>query len=218
MAYTEPGETRGKVLAFVRERLGAGSPPSVREVQEAFGFRSVQSAREHLEALVAEGHLTKEPHKARAYRLARVRPGAGRGGAAAAADVHAIPILGRVAAGRLTTAVEDIQGTVNVASRTPADRLFALRVKGDSMKDAGILAGDVVIVRRQPDAVTGDIVVALVGDEATVKTLHADGPRIELRPANPAYDPIVPDPADADSFAILGKVVEVRRCYEGSPA
>ena len=205
MAYSEPGETRGRVLAFVRDRLAAGSPPTVREVQEAFGFRSVQSAREHLEALVAEGRLAKEPHKARAYRL----PGG------AAAPVVSIPLLGRVAAGGLTTAIEDAEGMLAVQSRTPRERLFALRVKGDSMRDAGILAGDVVIVRQQSTAERGDIVVALSGDEATVKTFRIVKGRVELHPANPAYEPIVPDASDGERFSILGKVIEVRRSYEG---
>lgn len=204
MAYSEPGETRGRVLAFVRDRLAAGSPPTVREVQEAFGFRSVQSAREHLEALVAEGRLAKEPHKARAYRL----PGR------AATPVVSIPLLGRVAAGALKTAIEDPQGTLTVQSRTPAEQLFALRVKGESMRDAGILPGDIAIVRQQSTAEPGDIVVALVGDEATVKTFARNRGRVELRPANPAFEPIVPR-GDAP-FSILGKVIEVRRSYEDS--
>ncbi len=112
MAYSEPGETRSRVLAFVRDRLAQGSPPTVREVQEAFGFRSVQSAREHLEALVAQGLLAKEPHKARAYRM----PGA------AAAPVVSVPLLGRVAAGPFTTAVEDAEGMLAVRSR-PRSRM-----------------------------------------------------------------------------------------------
>jgi repressor LexA len=205
MAYSEPGETRKKVLAFVCDRLAAGSPPSVREVQEAFGFRSVQSAREHLEGLVAEGRLAKEPHKARAYRM----PGG------AGAPVVSIPLLGRVAAGVLTAAVEDLEGTLTVQSRTPRERLFALRVKGESMRDAGILPGDVVIVRQQPGAESGDIVVALVGDEATVKTFRMNRGRVELRPANPAFAPIVLDDSSGERLSILGKVVEVRRSYEG---
>ncbi len=206
MAYSEPGETRGRVLAFVRDRLAAGSPPTVREVQVAFGFRSVQSAREHLETLVAEGHLVKAPHKARAYRLPLEQ---------GATPLHSIPLLGRVAAGALTTAVEDAEGMVVVQSRSPRERLFALRVKGESMRDAGILSGDIVIVRQQPDAEPGDIVVALVGDEATVKTFRRNRGRVELHPANPAFQPIVPEASDAERFSILGKVIEVRRSYEG---
>ncbi len=203
MAYSEPGKTRARVLAFMRDRLAAGSPPTVREVQEAFGFRSVQSAREHLEALVAQGHLAKEPHKARAYRL----PAGG------AAPVHSIPLIGRVAAGALAAAIENPEGMIAVRSRAPRERLFALRVKGESMRDAGILPGDVVIVREQPTAEPGDIVVALVGDEATVKTLRIKRGRVELHPANPAFEPIVP--RGDEPLSILGKVIEVRRSYEG---
>jgi repressor LexA len=98
-----------------------------------------------------------------------------------------------------------------VQTRRAPGELFSLRVRGDSMKDAGILDGDVVVVRRQPRADVGDIVVALVGDEATVKRFRVKRGRIELHPANDAYQPIVPEPGDVK---ILGKVVEVRRVLE----
>ena len=100
-----------------------------------------------------------------------------------------------------------------VQSAKPRDELFALRVRGESMRDAAILPGDVVIVHRQESAASGEIVVALVEDEATVKRLKLRAGRIELHPANPAFDPIVPD---ADRVQILGKVIEVRRYLEGS--
>ena len=173
-------------------------------MQEHFGFRAVQSARAHLEALVRDGLLDKEPGKARGYRLP-----AGSGH-----PTVLIPLVGHVQAGALTTAVEDPEGFVAVQSSAGRGELFALRVRGDSMRDAAILPGDVVIVHRQDTARSGDIVVALVEDEATVKRLkvHAAG-RIELHPANPAFDPITPAP---DQVRILGKVIEVRRYLEGS--
>jgi len=191
------------VLRFVSERLLSGLPPTVREVQQAFGFRSVQTAREHLDALVAERRLTREPGKSRGLRL----PGDGR------PPLALVPLLGRVQAGALTAAAEDIEGHVPVRSRRPAGELFALRVRGASMSGAGILDGDVVIVRRQPAATSGDIVVALVGDEATVKRLRLRGGRAELHPENPAFPVIVPP---AGELAVLGKVVEVRRFLEPS--
>lgn len=199
----KPGETRERVYRFVRERLADGLPPTVREVQKAFGFKAVQTAREHLERLVTEGRLLKRT------------AGAARGYSLPAHDSVKVPslmvpILGRVQAGALSAAVEDREGEIPVWAKSP-DGLFCLRVRGDSMKDAGILNGDIVVVRSQPAADSGEIVVALVGDEATVKTLRIRRNRIELHPENPDFEPIIPPP---DECSILGKVVEVRRFFE----
>jgi repressor LexA len=200
------GSSREQVFAFVRERLLAGRPPTVREVQAELGFRAVESARAHLSALVDEGRLAKEPGRARGYRL----PGtAAHGGA-----THLVPLLGRVPAGNPVTAVEEVEGHIPALTRDTGEGLFALRVHGDSMQGAGILDGDVVVVRRQPGATSGDIVVALVGEEATVKRLHLRGRHVELHPENPAFDPIVPDPSE---FRLLGRVVEIRRYLDGPP-
>lgn len=206
MGRTPPGQTRERVFRFVRERLLAGVPPTVREVQERFGFRSVQTAREHLEQLVAEGRLDKRQGKARGYRLP-VGPGQ-------APPTVLVPLVGHVQAGALSEAIELPEGYVPAQARRDAGDLFALRVRGESMRDAGILHDDVVIVRRQPTARSGEIVVALVGDEATVKRLHRRGSRLELHPANEAFEPIVL--SGADEVTLLGKVVEVRRTLEGS--
>ena len=111
-------------------------------------------------------------------------------------------------AGSLDLAVEELEGYLPMQSRHQADELFALRVSGESMTGAGILPGDLVVVRRQRTARSGEIVVALVGDEATVKRLHLRGKRVELQPANPDYEPIVVGPRE---LKLLGKVVEVRR-------
>jgi repressor LexA len=201
---TPPGQTRRQVLKFVRERLLAGRPPTVREVQEAFRFRSVQSAREHLEALVAEGKLVKEGGIARGYRLP---PTLMLGSPAL------VPLLGRVQAGDLTAAIEEPDGGyISVQVPSLDEGLFALRVRGESMKGAGILPGDVVVVRRQSAASSGDIVVALVGDDATVKRLRRVRGRAELHPANPEFAPIVPAQGE---LVILGVVIEVRRYLEG---
>lgn len=201
MGRTPAGQTREKVFRFVRDRLAGGRPPTVREVMEAFGFRSPQTAREHLDALLEEGRLKKEPGVARGFRL----PGRGE------APTVMVPLLGRVSAGPLNLAVEDLEGHLPVQTRRNPGELFSLRVRGDSMKDAGILDGDVVVVRQQPRADAGDIVVAMVGDEATVKRFRLKRGRIELHPENDAYTPIVPEPGDVK---ILGKVVEVRRTLE----
>lgn len=206
MSYTPSGRTREKVLRFVREKILAGRPPTVREVQAAFGFRAVQSARKHLETLVAEGRLVKEAGKSRGYGLP--------GGADAVRPTRLVPLVGRVQAGALTLAIEEPEGFLPISSRLPHDDLFALRVRGKSMTGAGILPGDIAVVRRQPSADSGDIVVALVEDEATVKTLRIRRGRVELHAQHPDFLPIVPSP---DALIILGKVVEVRRYLEELP-
>ena len=199
MGRTPTGETRNRVFAFVRTRLLAGQPPTVREVQEALGFRAVGTARQHLEALVAQGRLAVDRHKARGYRLPA---------STGAPPPALVPLLGHVPAGALAEAIEDPDGYLPVDASRPADDLFALRVRGESMTGAGILPGDLVIVRRQPTAASGDIVVAQVGDDATVKTFRPRGRQVELRPENPAFEPLL---LDASEVALLGKVVEVRR-------
>lgn len=206
-----PLPNRERVYRFVRERLLAGRPPTVREVQAELGFRAVESARAHLAALVEEGRLEKTPGAARGYRL----PGTSADGSASAGgsgSPRLVPLLGRVPAGDPVTAVEEVEGYLPVLGRVSGHGLFALRVRGESMRGAGILDGDVVVVRRQGTADSGDIVVALVGDEATVKRLRRNGRRVELQPENPLFDTIVPDPAE---FTLLGRVIEVRRSLDG---
>ncbi len=200
MAHTPPGRTRERVYRFVRERLLAGRCPTVREVQGEFGFRAVESARAQLAALVAEGRLEKDPG-ARGFRLPTRHERA-----------VSVPVVGHVAAGALTEAIEEADGFVAVHSRAPDGDLFALHVRGESMRDAAILDGDLVVVRRNPRPLSGRIVVARVEGEATVKTLRLVGGRVELHPANPDFRPIVPAP---DEVEILGEVVEVRRSLEG---
>ncbi len=207
------GETRERIYRFVRERLLAGRPPTVREVQEAAGLRAVESARTHLERLVADGRLTKEAGVSRGYRLPHGSEGELR--------PVLVPMVGRVQAGGLSAAIEDPDGHVAMTALprgVVADDLFALRVVGESMRDAGILDGDVVIVRRSGRLSSGrprdgHVVVASVGDDATVKTLrYGKDPRgrrrAELHPENPDFEVIVPARAD---FRILGRVIEVRR-------
>ena len=195
--FTPTGETRERVYRYVRQRLERGHPPTVREVQQEFGFRAVETARKHLERLVEEGRLDKRAGTARGYCLPVEEE----------VPSVLVPLLGRVAAGSLHEAIENREGSVAVEG-TSADGLFALRVEGESMVGAGILPGDVVVVRAQPTARSGDIVVALVDNEATVKTLRRKGRRVRLCPENPAFDPIEPP---VDRLSILGKVIEIRR-------
>lgn len=195
------GTIRSEVLAFVRGRLAAGLPPTVREVQQAFGFKAVESARQHLEALVAEGSLAKSPGRSRGYRLPV--------GGGPELNVRLIPQLGRVQAGGLREAIEDPEGWLAVEGPAAGAEMFALTVRGESMTGAGILPGDTVIVRRQDTARDGEIVVAQVRDEATVKRLRLRDGQIVLQPENPAFAPLIFAP-DTE-IRILGRVVEVRR-------
>jgi repressor LexA len=197
---TVRGQTRSEILKFMRARIVAGESPTVREVQQAFGFRAVESARAHLKRLVAAGELQHLPGLARGYRLPE-----------ALGTTTLVPLLGQVQAGALTDAIEDPEGYLPVQSSGAGEDLFALRIEGQSMSGVGILPGDLVVVRQQATAREGDVVVALVGDEATVKTLRFQGQQVVLQPENSAFEPILPEPG---AVQILGKVVEVRRYLE----
>lgn len=197
MPKTPPGETRGKVLHFVRRRLLLGRPPSIREVQEEFGFRSSATARQHLDALVELGALLHDVGQDRGYRL----PGVDIAGQ--------IPILGHVQAGALNHAVETADGYVPVDARY-VESCFALTVRGESMSGREIHDGDVVLVERDVPIRSGDVVVALVGEEATIKTYRKNGSTIILEAENPDYDNIIPS-AQGPEFRLLGRVFEVRK-------
>ena len=192
-------ERAGNILAFIqgftREN---GFPPTIREIGEAFRISSTNGVRYYLNMLEKGGHLK---------RSGRISRGIGPTAPVATAG---IPILGRVAAGQPILAEENHEGTIETAQMFGDPRgLFALKVRGDSMIDAGILAGDYVVVRHQGTANAGDIVVALVGDEATVKYYRPREDSVELVPANPKYEPIVV--AEETDFQILGTVRGVIR-------
>lgn len=208
MGRTPTGETREKIFVFMRDRLLSGRPPTVREIRDAFGFSATQTVHAHLRALVAQGRLeqdrTSDKGRSRGYRLSS-RPGEN-------GQVRLVPLLGRVQAGALTEAIEEPEGYLTVRTRRSSDELFGLRVRGESMVGAGILPGDVVVVRKQASADSGDIVVAMVEDEATVKRLSRAGGKILLLPENPEFAPIEPP---LGALLLLGKVIEVRRFLEG---
>ena len=164
-----------------------GSSPTIREIGDMASIASTNGVRYHLTRLERAGWIHRNPKLARGIQLLRdvetSRPQSRH-----REEPTGIPILGRVAAGGLTSAVEDIEGYVTLDEMFPArDDLFALRVKGQSMKDRGILDGDVVVVRKQQHAREGDAVVALVGDDATVKTFRRTADAIELVPENPDF-------------------------------
>lgn len=190
------------ILATVRRR---GYPPSVREIGEAVGLSSPSTVHSHLSALVEGGFLRRDPSKPRAievlempdeYELRR-------------APVRDVPLVGRIAAGSPILAEEDIEEIFPLPTQIVGnDPVFMLRVRGDSMIDAGIHDRDLVVIRRQPDAEEGDLVAALIdGEEATVKRFHREPGRIVLIAENPDYEPIVL----TGGVEIIGRVVAVIR-------
>jgi repressor LexA len=194
-----------RVLDFVARGTAAGRPPTIREIGAAFGWRSTGTVRDHLRALAAKGALRWDHGRARGL-VSRIPPNQKR---ETGNREPGIPLLGRVAAGSPLLSEEHIEGYLDIPAALGTGRAgtFALRVQGDSMADAGILDGDTVVVRKQDAARSGDIVVALVGGEATVKRLRLEARRAFLDPANPAYRPI---PVGADA-RVVGRVIGVWR-------
>jgi repressor LexA len=200
-----------EIWQFLAEYVDAhGYPPTVREIGDAVGLASPSTVHAHLANLERAGLLKRDPTKPRAIELVgRRREETPRG---RTASVSTLPLVGSIAAGSPLLAEEAIEDEIAVPEPLGRDADFLLRVKGDSMIEAGILDGDIVVVRKQADARAGEIVVALVGDdgsadEATVKTFHRerDG-RIRLEPENAALSPLYPDHVE-----ILGKVTGVFR-------
>jgi repressor LexA len=194
-------EAQEKVLGYIQKHLEEFSrPPTVREVMHFFNWNSPQSARKHLLALEEKGYLTREDHTARGLTLV---------------DNHetpeglVLPLIGRVAAGLPLLAEENREGSLIVDPSLAKGRktLFALNVKGDSMLNAHILPGDKIIVQQTTHAEPGEVVVALLEGEATVKTFRRSGHKVWLEPANPKYDNIYV--TEGTDFRIIGKVVGV---------
>lgn len=193
-------ETLDWVKGYIREH---GMPPTVREIGDAFGIKS-SSVFDLLAALERKGHLTRRNRSARSL----VVPGMERSGARAAE----VPIVGRIAAGGPIEAIEDVRGAIAVgADAVRGGTVYALKVAGDSMIDAGIMDGDYVIVRKQETADDGDIVVALIGSDATLKRFFREKDGVRLEPANSRMAPIH---VRSGEFAIQGKVVGVQRFLE----
>jgi repressor LexA len=200
-----------EVLAFVRsftERHGA--PPTVREIGERFGF-TARAAFDHLRALERKGMLHRRVTDKRVSRTLVLSDR----GQARRSGPREIPVLGRIAAGSPIFAEENREDSIPVRPEWFARKgedLFALRVRGESMIDAHIMDGDLVLVRRQDSAQPGDVVAALVDSEATVKTFAREGGAVVLKPEHPTMKPIVVDPGHRD-FRILGKVVGLIRGF-----
>lgn len=187
------------VLKFIYKRIQQTKlPPTIREIAAQFGFSSTGTVRDYLKALINKGYIKVAANKSRAIELVR-------------GALFSFPILGSVQAGLPSLAVEEIEGYLDLDSLVFSDNsTFALRVKGDSMIDAGIFPDDLVLVKRQNIAQTGETVVALIGEEATVKNLKKKGQQYFLEPANPKYESI---PINSD-VSIVGKVISVIRRFK----
>jgi len=204
------------ISASVRER---GYPPTLREIGLHFGIRSTNGVNDHLRALEKKGHLQREDLKSRALRPVLPAGGTRRAGGSVTpaptprADFVEVPLVGRVAAGLPLLAVENVQDTVHIDRFFIGQtrEVFALRVKGDSMIEDGIHDGDFIFVRKQLNANRGDTVVAIIGDEATVKRYYPEGDVIRFQPANSAMQPILVRKRDFKSVSLLGVVIGVYR-------
>jgi len=229
-----------EVLDFIQESIAArGYPPTLREIGERMGIRSTNGVNDHLKALEKKGYLAREDLKSRALRPLKLpmssvssRPlssgASSLSGVSAAVpigeDLVEVPVIGRVAAGTPLLAVENVEDTVKVdrfflgaAASSAATaggsvrELFALRVKGDSMIEDGIFDGDFIFVKKSLAAERGDIVVALIDDEATVKRYYPEADVIRFQPANSAMQPILVRRRDFKSVNLIGIVVGVYR-------
>jgi repressor LexA len=218
-----------EVLRFIARQIeDAGYPPTIREIGEALDIRSTNGVNDHLKALERKGFLTRDPVKSRALipteqaRDALGKPAASsrsnvipfaKGSTKASARLVEIPIVGRVAAGQPILAQERIEDTVQVDAFLLGTnkRVYGLRVQGDSMIGDGILPGDYVFVKKQLHAEDGDIVVAMIDEEATVKRVYFEGDRVRFQPSNPRMAPIYVRESDFRSTMILGVVVGVYR-------
>ena len=192
------------IKQWIRTR---GYSPTIRELGKQLGIKSLRGVTTHLDAIAKKGFLRREPRARSISLVDMLQP---------FEQALRIPVVGRIRAGEPALAQEHVEGHVVVdgawlggASRAEDTPHFALKVHGDSMINAGILDGDFVIVRQQSTAEDGEIVVALLGDEATVKRLYKDADRVRLQPAHPSMQPIIV--TKPQTVAILGKVVAVFR-------
>jgi len=199
-----------EVLDFIRKMIeNKGLPPTIREIGERFKITSTNGVRAILYALSKKGYIRRKPLVSRGIELAK-KAKASFDLARESAYVS-VPLVGRIAAGLPTLAVENIEGSIAVdRSFLPGGDVFSLRVEGESMKDSGIVDGDYVLARVQSIAEKGDIVVAVIGEEATVKRYVPQKNRVKLEPANPAFKPILVDQKSPE-FRIAGKVIGLLR-------
>ena len=186
-----------------------GYPPTIREIMEGFGIASTNGVRTTLAALEKKGYIRRRPMLSRGIELtdyfAREHSLSGQ--------IREVPVIGRVAAGEPILAMENVESTLSVdAGFVPSGNIFALKVEGDSMRNAGIFDGDYVLARQQESAQQGEIVVAVIGEEATVKRYYQEGTQIKLMPENDAYEPILVENG-GEPFRIAGKIVGLMRRF-----
>ena len=204
MANGKISKKQSEILEYIKEQiLEKGYPPAVREICEAVHLKSTSSVHAHLETLEKNGYIRRDPTKPRAIEICDDSFQLVRN------EMTSIPIIGTVAAGQPILAAENIEGYFPVpVDMVPNAETFILKVKGDSMINAGIFSGDQIFVERTNVARNGDMVVALVDDSATVKTFYKEQGHGRLQPENDTMDPIIVDDCD-----ILGKVFGVFRLY-----
>ncbi|MBQ3885812.1 MAG: transcriptional repressor LexA [Ruminococcus sp.] len=190
-------EKKLEVFNYIKRRLNEGTSPSVREIMDAMGFKSTSTAHRYIEMLTEEGLIEKTDNLNRTLRLPN-------------SSTTSVPVIGTVTAGQPITAIEDITGYIGFeAEGYDPSELFALRIRGESMINAGILDGDIVIVYKTEYAENGDIVVAMVDhEEATVKTFYKERGHYRLQPENDTMDPLI-----FDEVEILGRVIGLKRYY-----
>lgn len=191
-------DTQQKIYEFLVARSQDGIPPSVREIGAAVGLKSTSSVQANLDALEKAGYIMRDPLLKRSIRIL-----------GQAENVTSVPLIGTVTAGMPILAVESIEGYIPYSGKVSRDKpLFALRVRGESMLWAGIFNGDIVIAEKTPYAANGDIVVAMIENEATVKTFYKENGHFRLQPENDEFEPII-----TDEVVILGKVIALFRTY-----
>ena len=206
MSYGKISAKQREILEYIKDSiLNHGYPPAVREICDAVNLRSTSSVHSHLETLEKNGYIRRDPTKPRAIEIVDDNFNLAR------RELVNVPIVGTVTAGEPILAVQNLEGTVTVDRDFLACRsdVFALRVRGDSMIDAGIFDGDLVFARQQKSAERGEIIVAQIDNEATVKYYQPSSDHIELRPANPKYRPIIVK--SNKDFSIAGRVIGVMR-------
>ena len=208
MGYGKITDKQREILEYIKnEILNRGFPPSVREICEAVELKSTSSVHAHLETLEKNGYIRRDPTKPRTIEILDDNFNLLR------REMVNVPVVGTVTAGQPILAVENIESYFPVpAEFMPNQQCFILNVQGESMVNAGILDGDQVLVQQQPDAQNGEIVVALLGEEATVKRFYKEKNCYRLQPENDAMEPIIVD--SDQEFKILGKVFGVFRLFE----
>lgn len=203
MSYEDLTERQKAILNYIKNEIRTrGYPPAVREIGEAVGLSSSSTVHSHLNQLESKGYIRRDPTKPRAIEITDQDYIPNR-------EMIDVPLVGRVTAGAPILAVENVEGSFPLPLEfVNSDEVFMLRIQGDSMINAGIFNEDMVVVRKQNAARDGDIVVALLEDEATVKRFYKGFNHVRLQPENDAYEPII-----TRDVSILGKVIALLRKY-----